>query len=262
VATASEDKRIKIARTSVNAVKYISPGFFTIHPLDPLLPDEDVLLLDISFMSTTTEAMMDVPSYASWLESTDQTPAYEYYVKLLKLMQWLRPGKRWLLKSPHHLEFPHLIANQMPDVKFIWPHRTIYESIPSFLSMLTYNHLIFSDEVDPNTIAKRWIRKTGYALDKTIEFRHQDNHDSMFLDVYYEDLVKDSMKEMEKIYRMDGGVTPELTERFIRHEKEHPHQKHGVHRYDLADFGMTTTDIDKHTARYQQFIKTLHGRTS
>jgi len=262
VAMASGDKRIKIARTSVNAVKYISPGFFAVHPLDPVLPEEDVLLLDISFMSTTTEAMMDVPSYASWLESIDQTPAYAYYVKLLKLLQWLRPGKRWLLKSPHHLEFPHLIVNQMPDVKFIWPHRTIYESIPSFLSMLTYNHLIFSDEVDPNKIAQRWIRKTGYALDKTIEFRHQGNNDSLFVDVDYKDLVKDSMKEMDKIYKLDGGLTPELTKRFIRHEKEHPHQKHGVHRYDLADFSMTTTDIDKHTSHYQQFIKTLHGRTS
>ncbi|MBE0647454.1 MAG: sulfotransferase [Bacteroidales bacterium] len=259
---ASNDKRIKIARTSVNAVKYISPGFFAIHPLDPLLPEEDVLLLDISFMSTTTEAMMDVPSYSSWLESVDQTPAYAYYVKLLKLLQWFQPGKRWVLKSPHHLEFPHLIADQIPDVKFIWPHRSIYESIPSFLSMLTYNHMIFSDEVNPRRIAERWIRKTGYALDKAIEFRKRGNHDELFVDVHYKDLVTDSMKEMEKIYRLDGGLTSQLTEQFVRHEKEHPHQKHGVHRYDLTDFNVTKADIDQHTSHYQQFIKTLHGRTS
>lgn len=259
---ASEDKRLRIARTSVNAVKLISPGFFAVHPLDPLLPEEDVLLLDISFMSTTTEAMMDVPSYSSWLESADQTPAYAYYVKLLKLLQWFRPGKRWVLKSPHHLEFPHLIVSQMSDVKLIWPHRSIYESIPSFLSMLTYNHLIFCDEVDPNRIAERWIRKTGYALGKAIEFRQQSDHDKMFVDIYYSDLVKDSLAEIEKIYRLNGGLTPSLKELFTRHEKEHPHQKHGIHRYDLDDFNVTRADIDRHTSHYQQYLSTHHDRTA
>ncbi|MBN1199365.1 MAG: sulfotransferase [Bacteroidales bacterium] len=258
---ASEDKRIKIARTSVTAVKYISPGFFAIHPLDPMLPEEDVLLLDISFLSTTTEAMMDVPSYASWLESVDQTPAYSYYVKLLKLLQWFRPGKRWVLKSPHHLEFLHLIAKQMPDVKIIWPHRTIYESIPSFLSMLTYNHMIFSDEADPKQIAQRWIRKTGYALGKAIDFRKQPDHEQLFIDIDYKELVKDSMNEMQKIYHLNGGLTPELKERFLRHEQEHPHQKHGIHHYNLSDFGMNRGEIDRHTAHYQQFLSTLYART-
>jgi len=255
-------KRIRIARTAVNAVKYISPGFFSVHPLDPLLPEEDVLLLDISFLSTTTEAMMDVPSYASWLESIDQTPAYDYYVKLLKLLQWLRPGKRWVLKSPHHLEFPHVIARLIPQVKFIWPHRTIYESIPSFLSMLTYNHMIFSNDVDPNRIAAHWVRKTGYALGKALDFRQQVGYDRLFVDIYYKDLVTDSLQEMQKIYSLDGGLTPEMRERFIRHEIEHPHQKHGVHRYDLSDFGITKTDIDRHTSHYQQFLTTIHGKNA
>lgn len=258
----SEDKRIRIAHTSVRAVKLISPGFFAVHPLDPLLPEEDVLLLDISFLSTTTEAMMDVSSYASWLESIDQTPAYAYYVKLLKLLQWLRPGKRWVLKSPHHLEFPHLISRQMPDAKFIWSHRTIYESIPSFFSMLTYNHMIFSDEASPNRIAERWIRKTGYSLGKAIEFRQQGDNDNIFVDVSYKDLVTDSMKEMQKIYRLDGGLSSQLRELFVHHEKEHPPQKHGVHRYDLADFGMTKADIDRHTSHYQQFFSAIYDRAT
>jgi len=256
------DKRIRIARTSVNAVKYISPGFFAVHPLDPLLPEEDVLLLDSCFLSTTTEAMMEVPSYASWLESIDQTPAYTYYVKLLKLLQWFRPARRWVLKSPHHLEFLDIISRQMTKVSFIWPHRSIYESIPSFLSMLTYNHMIFSDAADPHRIAERWIRKTGYVLEKALAFRGQEGACHKFIDIRYRDLVTDSLKEVEKIYRQDGGLSPELFERFERHEREHPHQKHGVHHYDLADFGMTKADIDRHTFHYQQFVSSNYDPTA
>ena len=258
----SNDNRIKIARTSVKALKLISPNFFAIHPIDAVLPEEDVLLLDISFMSTTTEAMMDVPSYSSWLENIDQTPAYSYYVKLLKLLQWFRPAKRWVLKSPHHLEFPHIINQQVPDVTFIWPHRTIFESIPSFLSMLTYNHMIFSDDVDPHRIAERWIRKTGYVLEKSIEFRKQEDNDSKYVDIDYQDLIIDSLREIEKIYLHNGGLTPELTDLFLRHEKEHPHRKHGTHRYDLSDFDMTEADIDHHTSHYQQFVSTLYDKTT
>ena len=248
------DKRIRVARTSVNAVRYMSPGFFAVHPLDALMPEEDVLLLDVAFMSQTTEAMMEVPSYASWLESVDQSPAYAYYVKLLKLMQWFKPARRWILKSPHHLEFPDLVTNHLRDVQFIWPHRTIYESIPSFLSMLTYNHLMFREKVDPNAIARRWIRKTGYVLDKALAYRNQKDHGKRFVDIWYQSLVRDALGELNEVYAAEGGLTPELIDRFKKHEQQNPYQKHGKHHYSLEDFNITKEEIDEHTANYQKFI--------
>ena len=131
----SGKNRIKIARTSVKALKLMSPGFFAIHPIEYDAPEEDVLLLDVSFMSTTTEATMHVPTYAAWLENNDQSGAYAYMVKLLKLLQWQQPGKRWILKTPHHLEFLPQAKKYFGDVQFIWTHRDVNESIPSFLSM-------------------------------------------------------------------------------------------------------------------------------
>jgi len=255
-----DPKRIKVARTSVKAVELMSPGFFAIHPIDAMQPEEDILMLDVSFLSTTTEAMMNVPSYASWLEHTDQTQAYEYAVKLLKFLQWVKPAKRWVLKTPHHLEFPHIIEKCFNDVKFIWPHRNIYESVPSYLSMLTYNYMMFSDDVDEHRIAAHWVRKTGYMLEKALDYRSQPGNGEKFLDIYYKDLVGESMKELGRIYLMDGGLNPRLIERFNQHELEHPHRKHGVHQYSLGDFGLTESDIDRHTTHYQDFIKDHYGR--
>jgi len=255
----TDRKRLKIAKTSVQAVKLMSPGFFAIHPIDAMQPEEDILLLDVSFLSTTTEAMMNVPSYAAWLEQTDQSPAYEYAVKLLKFMQWVKPVRRWVLKTPHHLEFPYLIAKYFSEVKFIWPHRNIYESVPSYLSMLTYNYLMFSDDVDEKRIAEHWVRKTGYMLEQALNYRLRD-HNKQFVDIYYKDLVSDSMHELNRIYSMDGGINDSLALKFRKHEEEHPHQKHGVHHYSLEDFGLTETDIDRHTTRYQAFIREHYGR--
>ena len=82
----------------------MAPGFFAIHPVEHQAQEEDILLLDVSFMSTTPEATMQVPAYAAWLEQTDQSLAYAYGAKLLKLLQWQRSAKYWVLKSPHHLD--------------------------------------------------------------------------------------------------------------------------------------------------------------
>jgi len=79
--------------------------------------------------------------------------------------------------------------------------------------------------------------------------------DTRFIDIRYQDLIKDSVEELGRIYNLNGGMTPELIERFGMHEKEHPHRKYGKHEYSLADFGLTENDIDQHTMRYKQFIK-------
>jgi hypothetical protein len=252
--------RLKMARLSVNALKIMSPGFFAIHPIDVYQPEEDILLLDVSFMSTTPEAMMQVPTYAEWLEKTDQSQAYAYMVKLLKFMQWSNPAKRWILKSPHHLEFPNLIEKNFGKVRFIWPHRTIYESVPSFLSMVTYNHMIFSDNVDAEKIGRHWIRKTGYILEKALDYRKLDGKQEKFTDIYYQDLVKESFGELSKIYSYNGGIPEELKNRFEHHEREHPYRKHGNHDYVLSDFNLTTDDIDNYTLHYQEFMNEHYGK--
>lgn len=254
------DKRLAIANTSVKALKFMSPGFFAVHPIDAMQPEEDILMLDVSFLSTTPEAMMHIPSYSHWLEQTDQSEAYAYAAKLLKFLQWIKPAKRWVLKTPHHLEFPDLIEKHFGEVHFLWPHRRIYESVPSFLSMVTYNRMIFSNHVDVAQVADHWVRKTAYMLDKALDFRLRDNNNAKFTDIYYKDFVADSVGELSKIYRMNGGLTPELIERFQQHEIHHPYRKHGEHRYSLADFGLTQADIDRHTTRYQNFISEHYGK--
>jgi len=255
-----DPRRLRIAKTSASALKLVSPGFFAIHPIEIHEPEEDILLLDVSFLSTTPEAMMQVPSYAQWLERTNQSSAYAYMVKLLKFMQWMRPAKRWVLKTPHHLEFPDLIEKHFGKVHFLWPHRTLYESVPSFLSMVTYNHMIFSDQADVNRIGKHWVRKTGYMLDKALDYRLKGTNQEKFTDIYYKDLVTNSMAELEKIYSMNGGINGELSKKLEQHEKEHPHRKYGSHHYSLVDFNLTTEDIDQHTSHYQKFMIDHYGR--
>lgn len=251
------DKRIAIARTNERALRLMAPGFFAIHPVEHNAPEEDILLLDATFLSTTPEATMNVPSYSAWLEKTDQSPAYAYMVKLLKLLQWQRPGKRWILKSPHHLEFIDLIDRHFDEVHFLWTHREVTECIPSFISMAAHSRVIFSDQADGNAIARHWIRKTGYMLQKGLDYRNTNQHKNQFTDIFYNDLKDASAEVLTRIYQLHGGMTPELLSRFEKAERENPMRKYGIHDYQLKDFGVDFSDIENQTKPYREFIASI-----
>ena len=110
--------------------------------------------------------------------------------------------------------------------------------------MITYNRMIFSDVADVSMIGKHWVRKTGYMLDKALDYRLKGNNGERFTDIYYKDLISNSEAELSKIYALNGGLDPGLLQRFEQHEKEHPHRKYGSHNYYLADFNLTESEID------------------
>jgi hypothetical protein len=248
----SPKKRMKKAKTAEKALKFMAPGFFAIHPVEHMAPEEDILLLDTTFLSTTPEATTHVPSYAAWLETVDQTPAYEYAAKLMKLLQWQRPAKRWILKSPHHLEFLDLANKVFGEVRFLWTHRDPCTSIPSFLSMMSHSRAMFSNSVTLEEVAEHWVRKSTFILEKGMEYRNSQPKEKFF-DIKYEDLVKDSMSIMEKIYRNSGGINDDLRQRFFSTEKENPPRKYGKHKYSLEDFGLSKEDIETRIPLYSKF---------
>ena len=85
----SNASRIRAAKLAERGLKFLAPTFFAIHPVEHDMPEEDVLFLDLSFMSQSAEATMWVPSYSAWLEQQDMTPAYDYLKKMLQLLHWM-----------------------------------------------------------------------------------------------------------------------------------------------------------------------------
>jgi hypothetical protein len=104
------------------------------------------------------------------------------------------------------------------------------------------------------------VRKVGYMLDQALAFR-KDGNESMFTDIQYEDLVKDSTGVLKQIYYDRGlAVSDELPQIFENTALKNPPGKYGKHAYRLSDFGMENSDLDRYTSAYQEFQKTLNGR--
>jgi len=226
-------KRISRTKRGERALHWISPAFHEIHPIHTSQPEEDVLLLDLNFMSSSSEAIMHVPTYAAWLAKQNAVEAYEYEKKLLLLLQWQRSGGFWVLKSPHHLEHMEQFLKVFPDSKTVWMHRQPEQAIPSFLSMLYYSRSIMTKNVDKEHIKSYWLPKIKNMLKSGLAF--ESLHPEKVMDVYFSDFM-----QMEKA--TVGNVM-----RFLRNNQKHdgplrdtPSNKfHSKHRYTLKDWEIT-----------------------
>lgn len=231
-------------KLAARALRFLAPDFQTIHPIAYDAPEEDVLLLDVSFMSQSPEAAMHVPGYAAWLEGRDHTRSYEDLLTLLRILHWQRPGAAWVLKTPHHMEHLDVILEVMPGVRIVQTHRDPKVSIPSFCSMVAHARGILSDHVDPEEIGRHWMRKTRRMMERSMQVR-RDAGDAVFVDVSYYDLLADPLGEVRRVYDAAGiAFSEEAATAAAAVSARDVKDRHGRHVYAPASFGLDDATID------------------
>ncbi|MXW49579.1 MAG: sulfotransferase [Gammaproteobacteria bacterium] len=245
------DRRLRRGRLAERTIAYLAPAFFAVHPIDHDAPEEDILLLDLSFMSQTAEATMRVPSYATWLEGQDHAPAYRDLRTLLKVLHWQRPAKHWVLKTPHHLEHLDVAFKTFPDLTLVQTHRDPQVALASFLSMVAHGRGVFSDRVDAKAIARHWTAKVCRMIERAEAVRCQTDP-ARFVDVLYRDLLRDPKAQLERIYRQAGiPFCAEAQGAAALALKRNPQHRHGKHIYNAADFGLGGTEAGDGFAAYR-----------
>ncbi|MBP9714275.1 MAG: sulfotransferase, partial [Sterolibacterium sp.] len=173
----SPDLRLQTTRLAEKALRYMAPEFFAIHPVNADAPEEEILLMDYSFLSDVAESLANVPSYADWLRHQDVTPAYAYMKSLLQLMQWQsttadarsQPIPRWVLKTPAHLGHLDVLLQTFPDAKIIQTHRDPSRTAASYSSMMAHGHGVFSDAVDAHAVAAHWHNKNVAMVNAALQ---------------------------------------------------------------------------------------------
>ena len=159
------------------ALNYINPEFKAIHALDHNSLDEEVVLLEHSFMSSILEAVFNAPNYSRWLEQQDQKPAYNDLKMWLQLLLWREPAQHYLLlKSPHHMEYLDDFNAVFPGTKIIHMHRDPKETMASYCSMMHYAKKMFQPHSYPEQIGRHWMRKNKRLVERceAYKVKHQD----------------------------------------------------------------------------------------
>lgn len=244
------DPRLGLARTAERALRYLSPVLFAIHPVEAEEPEEDIHLLDVTFVSPAVDAIVRAPSYQAWFCEVDQLPAYRYMHRLIQLLLWQRGG-RWLGKTPHHLEYLDELFSVFPDAKVIITHRDPSRTVASFCSMMAHSRVMFSDRVDPNEIGQQFSAKAIRAVERSMDARNR-LPSSSFLDVQYQDVVSDPLKEIRRVYDFIGmDLSPSTQSKMRQWLATNSQTKHGVHGYRLEDFGLSRESLAPHFETYR-----------
>ncbi|HEX9771838.1 MAG TPA: sulfotransferase [Steroidobacteraceae bacterium] len=250
-------KRIAVAKAEVAAMLAANPDLLSIHPFDAMGADEDILLMDQTLLSTTTETMACVPSYYDWLRTQDLRPAYDYWRRTIQLLQWQKrkrglSGERWVLKTPMHLGHVDKILENFPDATFAQTHRDPLATIPSYASLIHELWRGVSDSSDPIEAGRQTSGTLEHDLKRCLEVR-DTLPAGKFIDIDFRDTVQDPVGVVEHIYRHIGLAMTERARREIgEYMASHPREGRPKHEYTMEQFGFTREEIERRFAEYRR----------
>lgn len=256
VAAGKPDRRPLIAQRFVTlATRWGAPQLRTIHPLKADGPEECTFILLSTFVTPAFFLYGDVRGYLEWLRGPGRdyvTRSYEEYRTCLQVLQWRRPPFHWVLKSPAHSFGLEALLTLFPDACVVQTHRDLKKVIPSACSLFAISHGLYSDEVDCRRLGRNAADLLqAHLLDRAALARAKNP--ARLFDVDYPSLLADPVGTVRDIYHYFGcEITESMVRRMGAWLARNPAHKHGVHQYDLEQFGLTASDIDRSFEAYQQ----------
>ena len=229
-----------------------SEGFEAIHPMDAYAHDEELPLIEQSFMSNIPEAMMYLPGYGAYLLDADQTHAYGELIDWLKILQWQDPsrrGRKWVLKAPHHLTAVQTVLDSFPDAVIVMTHRRIDHVIASYSSMV--GSLTGGNSATDFRAAQaaHWSARLKRNLEDMIAARSRQN--GRFVDVSYRKLLADPVGHAIGVFAAAGVHADEADLAAWKGWIDgNQRDNRPSHRYDLADFGIDADALRRDFAFY------------
>ena len=255
VAGSGEDIAGTIARAEreVRIQDHIVPAMRTMHELGAELPNECIYIFAHEFASDMFTGFFRIPSYTLWKGTADPAPWYAYHRRFLKLLQWKRPRRRWVLKAPSHMSHLETLFQTYPDAHVILTHRDPLQVLGSLADLMASLQWMRSDDPHYDEVVQAMAFGYAYLPGKVMEQRDSGALPAdRILDVRYPDLVADPIGTVRRIYEHCGDpLTHEAAERLEAWMRQRPKDRHGTHRYAFADTGLDLAAERPRHAAYQ-----------
>jgi hypothetical protein len=236
------DPRLGRTEVALSFLDAALPYFNRMHEMTVDHAHEEIQLLAIDFSTMLMETTAPMPTWRDDYLSRDQRPSYSYLVKVLKVLQWLRGGTRWVLKSPQHLEQFPALAETFPDATFVVTHRDPVSVTASMVMMLAYTARLTRDKVDVVGIGNYWADRLARMLRACAE-DHDVLPDKQTIDVHFDEFMADDMAMVGRVYDLAGQPMDDRSRAAMAaFMAEHPRGRHGAVAYDLAEFGLDRVD--------------------
>ena len=230
-----------------DSMRTSSPLIASMHPMEPDHIHEELEFMLPDFTSYTLEWISQCPKWRDYYSAHDQTPHYQGALLTgLKILQWVKPRERWVLKCPQHLEQLGPLMKTFPDATIVMTHRDPVSVIQSAITMQTYSARMNYKHVDPQWYLEYWHDRVGRLLTASVRDRDLLPSDRT-IDVPFHEFMADDVGMIEKIYEVAGlPMTNEARKNLDNYMLAHPRGKAGQVIYDLRkDFDANPAELRK-----------------
>jgi hypothetical protein len=234
------------------------PDFESIDPMDAMAVNEEVTLLDRTFLSTTYDSMMPIHDYGYWQADQDHEPAYRDLELCLKAIQYQRaqrgmPRRPWVFKTPHHvLGGIGGLLQVWPDVKLVMTHRNVAQVLPSYCSMCASLSISTSTSYARENEGAHWTRRFKTGLERFNALR-ETLPPGKVIDVRYDNTVSDPLGVARQVMTALGhGADAEDEAAFAACVAENARENRPRHKYTAEQFGLTPELIARDFAFYHE----------
>jgi hypothetical protein len=228
------------------------PHFRLMHEMTTDHAHEEIQLLANAFSSMLFETLADVPRWRDYYLAHDQTPAYEYLALQLKALQFLRGGRRWLLKSPQHLEQLPVLDAVFPRVVVVCTHRDPVPVALSMITMITYAARMHRSPVPVTEIAASWVDRLELMLAALVRDRDVIGA-YRSVDVRFDDFMADELGVAERLYELAGEtLTAEARAAMAAYLAGHQRGRLGQVATSATTFGLDERDL---AARFGSYVE-------
>jgi hypothetical protein len=242
-----DDRDVLIARTEPEQELWtdVMPEYAAIHEHRSDLPVECI------------QAML--PSFASfqwWMESAmtswfpDFVAALQYHSVFLKALQYGRPKKTWVLKTPVYLPVLDLVFQFFPDAWILLTHRDPLKTLPSGMSTLAAIRWQRSDHVDLESLTSG----ASASYDVMVQIKQRRDAGELpdrIVDVHFLDQMRDPASGIRAAYeKMGRPFEEEHAQRIRDYVANKPKGKFGKHAYRPEDWGFDVKALREQTRAY------------
>jgi hypothetical protein len=256
--TEHTDPRIAKAEERIAATRQMFPDFAGMLPVSATGPQECIYNLALEFRSRLFGSLGRIPTYIDWMLSCDMEPAYRYHRRVLKLLQWQCPPRRWFLKSPSHMASISALQRVFPDARFVMTHRDISKSVPSSAALILALSGPLTDEPDPIYQGRQQSYFYEISLQRLIAFRQAGN-ENRFFDIGFGEFQADPIEQIRALYESLGEALSAGAERRMRSWWVDNRMKREPSSYTAKNFGIELEDLGErfqfYSDRFAPFMK-------
>jgi hypothetical protein len=214
------------------------------HDRHPEVIEEECELIDLDLCGYTLEWHARVPAWRDHYLGLDHDAHYAFLHRELQVLSYLRGPRRWVLKTPQHLEQLGPLLRTFPRATVALTLRDPVAVVQSAITMLAYGDRLRRVEVGADELAAYWLDRIERLLRTFVADLGLLPADQR-VDVEFGAFMADELGTVTRILDAAGmELTDTARAEVTAHMAGHPRGRDGRVVYDLrGDFGLDPAEV-------------------